>query len=534
VSIPTYVPTSLLVNGSSVIANYNRYWLDKDLTYSLPSSAASWPAYAGATPPFDAAYAALSAGQQGQFRAAMAAWDVAYPGVLREVNEDAELGQIRVAFSGDFRSGLPPSGWPSGGKDFDGDIFLPASMRSSSLAPLDDAWDFARLLREIGISLGFANFRSNDGDAFLGEFNTTRFTVMTTQPLQDFEVFAGVDAGFGEGRLTHQMVGPTTPMVLDIFQMEVAYTVRHGGAMNANLGDTIYSFAPGAPLMQTILDTGGVDTIDLSNHTRPSTILLEGGSYSSVDYYPAAQQMADIIARFPNLAADVKATFNSPNIYEWSANVAIAYKTVIENVRAGSGDDRVIGNAADNVISGGAGQDYLRGEGGADSLSGGADFDDINGNTGNDTASGGDGEDWVVGGKDNDSLSGDAAYDLVYGNLGNDTCDGGAGNDIVRGGQDDDLCRGGDGDDYVSGDKGSDTMTGGLGADVFHTFGEAGIDRVTDFSLAQGDRVQLDPGTQYTLSQSGADTVINMTGGGQMILVGVQMSSLTPGWIFGA
>ena len=75
---------------------------------------------------------------------------------------------------------------------------------------------------------------------------------------------------------------------------------------------------------------------------------------------------------------------------------------------------------------------------------------------------------------------------------------------------------------------------GGAGADIFSTHGEAGIDRVTDFSLAEGDRVQLAPGTQYTLAQVGADTVINMTGGGQMTLVGVSMGSLTPGWIFGA
>jgi serralysin len=111
---------------------------------------------------------------------------------------------------------------------------------------------------------------------------------------------------------------------------------------------------------------------------------------------------------------------------------------------------------------------------------------------------------------------------------------GGDGNDIVRGGQDNDLVFGGAGDDFVSGDKGNDTMTGGAGADSFHTFGDAGIDRVTDFNRGEGDRVQLDPGTQYTVSQVGADTVINMTGGGQMILVGVSMSTLTPGWIFGA
>ena len=139
------------------------------------------------------------------------------------------------------------------------------------------------------------------------------------------------------------------------------------------------------------------------------------------------------------------------------------------------------------------------------------------------------------GGGDSDaSLVGSAGQNLVYGNLGNDTCDGGAGNDIVRGGQDNDSLTGGAGDDFVSGDKGDDTVSGGAGADIFHTFGDAGIDRVLDFSLAQGDRVQLDPGTQYTVSQVGADTVINMTGGGQMILVGVSMSTLTGSWIFGA
>jgi hypothetical protein len=60
------------------------------------------------------------------------------------------------------------------------------------------------------------------------------------------------------------------------------------------------------------------------------------------------------------------------------------------------------------------------------------------------------------------------------------------------------------------------------------------VDRVTDFSLADGDRVQLDPGTQYAVHQVGADTVIDMTGGGQMVLVGVSLSSLTGNWIFGA
>jgi len=196
-------------------------------------------------------------------------------------------------------------------------------------------------------------------------------------------------------------------------------------------------------------------------------------------------------------------------------------------VLLGSGNDTYAGAQGLTVglVSGGDGDD---------SLVGGAGFDNFQGNVGNDTASGGLGHDWVVGGKDNDLLSGDAGNDLVYGNLGADTCEGGEGNDIVRGGQDNDSLSGGSGDDYVSGDKGDDTVAGGAGADIFHTFGDAGIDRVLDFNLAQGDRVQVDPGTQYTVAQVGADTVVSMTGGGQMVLVGVSMGSLTPGWIFGA
>jgi len=200
----------------------------------------------------------------------------------------------------------------------------------------------------------------------------------------------------------------------------------------------------------------------------------------------------------------------------------------------GAGNDVIYATAGPGVQVWPAGPTYLRGEEGDDWIQGASGFDDINGNMGNDTAGGGLGDDWVVGGKDSDLLFGDAGNDLVYGNLGNDTCDGGDGNDAIRGGQDNDVVQGGAGDDYVSGDRGDDTMTGGAGADIFHSFGEAGIDRVIDFSLAQGDRVQLDPGTQYTVAQVGADTVISMTGGGQMILVGVSMASLTPGWIFGA
>ena len=202
-----------------------------------------------------------------------------------------------------------------------------------------------------------------------------------------------------------------------------------------------------------------------------------------------------------------------------------------DTLAGGAGNDTLQGGLGDDMLDGGSGANYLRGGDGQDQIVGGSGFDDINGNAGNDTASGGFGDDWVVGGKDNDRLSGDSGADIVWGNLGDDTLDGGFDNDQVRGGQGNDVLTGGAGDDFVSGDRGDDTVSGGFGADIFHSSQDAGIDRVLDFNLAEGDRVMLDPGTTYTLSQVGSDTVIDMGAGNQMILVGVQLSTLPQGWI---
>jgi Ca2+-binding RTX toxin-like protein len=206
------------------------------------------------------------------------------------------------------------------------------------------------------------------------------------------------------------------------------------------------------------------------------------------------------------------------------------------------GNDTMLGGGSRSSLFGGDGNDtvsarvgdgnYLRGDAGNDSVLGAAGFDDINGNQGNDTLRGGAGGDWVVGGRDDDQQFGDAGSDIVWGNLGNDTLDGGDGNDQVRGGQGDDVVGGGAGDDFVSGDRGNDTVIGGTGADLFHGSQDAGIDRVLDFRISEGDRVMLDPGTTYTLSQVGADTVLDMGVGHQMILVGVSMNALPPGSIF--
>lgn len=204
-------------------------------------------------------------------------------------------------------------------------------------------------------------------------------------------------------------------------------------------------------------------------------------------------------------------------------------------ISASGGADTVFAGSGDDVIFGMEDKSYIRGEDGGDQLIGAESFDDLHGNAGNDTLEGRGGDDWVVGGKDQDLLYGGRGNDIVYGNLGNDTCRGDDGNDLVRGGKDNDSLEGGLGNDWLSGDKGDDTISGGReDADVFHTFGDAGIDRVLDFNRADGDRVQVDPGTVYTFAQVGGDVVISMQGGAQMVLVGVSTASLTGDWIFAA
>jgi Ca2+-binding RTX toxin-like protein len=208
----------------------------------------------------------------------------------------------------------------------------------------------------------------------------------------------------------------------------------------------------------------------------------------------------------------------------------------VDTLMGYGGNDRIFGGDGSDSIDGGAGNNFLRGDDGDDWIVGGADTDDAHGNIGNDTVHGGAGDDWVVGGKDNDVLYGDDGGDVSLGNLGSDTIDGGAGDDVVRGGQQDDLVLGGAGNDWVSGDRGTDTLTGGAGADNFHVFDGSGADRVTDFNAAEGDRVWLLPGAQWSAAQVGADTVVTVSGaeGGQLVLVGVTFATLPSGWIFGA
>ena len=200
----------------------------------------------------------------------------------------------------------------------------------------------------------------------------------------------------------------------------------------------------------------------------------------------------------------------------------------------GSGPDALHGFAGDDSLSGGGGANTLFGAAGADVIQGGPAFDQVNGNAGNDTIDGGaGGSDWLLGGQGDDRITAHAGDAILNGNRGNDTVTGGAGQDTVHGGQGDDVLAGAAGDDQLLGELGNDTLTGGSGADVFHFAAGGGQDLVTDFNPGEGDRIQIDGGAPYTVSQVGADTVVDLGNGDHISLAGVQKSALPAGWIVG-
>jgi Ca2+-binding RTX toxin-like protein len=167
----------------------------------------------------------------------------------------------------------------------------------------------------------------------------------------------------------------------------------------------------------------------------------------------------------------------------------------IENVEGGRGDDRLIGSDLANILRGNAGIDQLAGGEGDDTLSGGAGADTLDGGADSDTAS------WFIGSAgvtvslvSGVGLGGDAQGDTL---IGIENLSGSQGHDRLIGDAGANTLQGWNGDDALGGAGGKDTLTGGLGADRF-VYGSvaqsvvgADADRITDFSHAQDDRIDL-------------------------------------------
>lgn len=157
--------------------------------------------------------------------------------------------------------------------------------------------------------------------------------------------------------------------------------------------------------------------------------------------------------------------------------------------------------------------------------------DMIFGSPSEDVILGGDGSDTLLAGQGDDVILAGAGADAVQGNRGDDIIVGGSGDDYIHGGQGSDIIAAGSGDDLLYGDRGDDRLIGGPGADEFYFLAGGGSDLVMDFNPAEGDRLELEPGATFTVSVVGLNTVVDLGGGDQFTLLGVQTTSLPSSWL---
>ena len=76
----------------------------------------------------------------------------------------------------------------------------------------------------------------------------------------------------------------------------------------------------------------------------------------------------------------------------------------------------------------------------------------------------------------------------------------------------------------MNGSKGNDILTGGKGADVFQI--SKGNDRVTDFSLKQGDKVALDKKMYYAIIDRLDGVTIEISSKKQIFLEGIEYNDV--------
>jgi Ca2+-binding RTX toxin-like protein len=229
----------------------------------------------------------------------------------------------------------------------------------------------------------------------------------------------------------------------------------------------------------------------------------------------------------------------------WSRIAKIAQ---IENVIGSGFGDILIGDTANNILSGYVGDDTLFGDKGADTLAGGhgddllyggADADVLDGGEGIDTASYenadagvaldldanegtagaaiGDtfaGIENIIGSAFDDTITGNDEVNKLTGGNGNDDLFGLGGSDTIEGGDGDDTLDGGDGTDKLFGGAGKDRMLGNAGDDKL--FGGSGNDYMNGGD--QNDLLEGGGNNDKLFGQKGNDKLIG--GGGKDFLNG--------------
>ena len=333
-----------------------------------------------------------------------------------------------------------------------------------------DGYSFSTYIHEIGHALGLGHPGPYNGPGVSNNIfpgDSRQATVMSYFDQESNTYINASDANV------------VTPMIADIIAIQNLY----GVPTDINAGDTVYGYQSnldgylgqlfalwtgegndpevyrGENVTLTLYDTGGRDTLDLRTDTDDQRVDLRPEGISDV--------------------------------YGLVGNLLIARDTLIENFIAGSGNDKVTGNAVANRLVGGAGNDELWGSGGDDVLEGGLGTDRLEGGLGADRLLGGAGMDTVSYSGSDEAVTVD--LEAGIGRRGHAEGDVIVDVENVMGSDYGDML-GGDGDaNQLSGSGGGDVLEGGAGADRLD--GGLGADTVSYSGSDEAVTVDLEAGT---------------------------------------
>jgi hypothetical protein len=334
-------------------------WTGGSITYSFPSSPTAYPAGYGVGEPSDG-FSPLSAAEQSLVKNIMS--EVASFTDLKITYAGTGSADIMLAHSSDAN----PSAYtyyPDGSIE-GGDVWFGTSYNYGAPRAGDYSW--LTHIHEIGHALGLKHSFEMGGvanEAVPSDHDSLEYTVMS------YRSYAG---GNLLGYTNEQYGYPTTYMMDDILALQTLY----GADYTANGSNNVYTWSPttgqefingvaqalpGADrVFMTVWDGGGNATYNFSNYSTDMTINLNPGAYSVLSTHQLAY-----------LGNGFYAHGNVYNAYLFDNDP----RSYIANAILGSGNDSVIGNPANNVLTAGAGQDTLEGGGGHDTLIAGSGTD---------------------------------------------------------------------------------------------------------------------------------------------------------------
>jgi Ca2+-binding RTX toxin-like protein len=207
-----------------------------------------------------------------------------------------------------------------------------------------DSYSFQTYIHEIGHALGLGHAGPYNGSA---DYGVDAIYLNDSWQATVMSYFSQNENSYVDASFAYVL----SPQIADLVAIQNMYglasSLRDGDTtygFNSTAGNAIYDATSfGIITSYTIIDTGGVDTMDYSGSAAHQTLDLREEHFS--------------------------------NLQGGTGNVGIARGTVIENATGGSGNDTFIGNAADNVFIGNTGGDTFYSSGGADTFNGGSGTD---------------------------------------------------------------------------------------------------------------------------------------------------------------